>query len=188
MSTRPCARCGTPIPSDAYLCVRCRDELPIDQPARVAIAAPAEPENGDGRPAPGPVRRTWRGQPVPKGMVLPSRTQYHGTMYALIAIGVAITMTLAVLVNKGVGPFVVASVQASTNVASGEVQARATVRNSGAHAGKARCVALWTNANGGPQQTNVVVTGLILPGRTGDVTIGLPSLTSAPQDLRVDCK
>src|ERR1051326_7240828 len=103
MGTRPCARCATPIDAREHLCARCLEELPLERPARVATIE-AEPDDA---PAARQPERQWRGQPVPSGMVLPSRTQYHGTMYALIALGVAVTMVLAVLVNRGVGPFTV---------------------------------------------------------------------------------
>src|SRR5438552_14072761 len=166
MSTRPCARCGTQIAASEYLCWRCRDELPVQGSARVATAAP-EPEDATddgfetlddlGEP-PGPARRTWQGRPIPDGMVLPSRTQYHGTMLALIAIGVVITLTLAVLVNRGVGPFPVTNLRSGTNATSGQAEVSATVRNAGEHAGKARCVALWSSTQGGAQQSSVEVT------------------------------
>jgi hypothetical protein len=119
-------------------------------------------------------------------MVLPSRTQYHGTMFALIAIAVAITMAAAVLVNNGVGPFVVSQVQ--TKQPAGVIAVSGLVRNGGNHAGRARCVATWTNTQGGPQQSGVVQTESIAPHRSVTVAIQLPNLTVVPDDVGIDCK
>src|SRR4249919_1167641 len=135
MSTKPCARCGTAVAAGEHLCWRCRQELPVERPTRVAAS-------GEGSPPPsGPPRQLWRGQPVPPGMVLPSRTQYHGTMYALIALGVAVTLTLAVLINKGVGPFVVSGVQVHQGTGNAAAWATGSVTNEGDRTGRARCVA-----------------------------------------------
>jgi hypothetical protein len=169
--THPCARCGTPIGSDEFLCAACHDE----QVASPAAAAP-DPASA----------QMWRGQPVPRGMVLPSRTQYHGTMYALIAVGVAITLTLAALVNGGVGPFISSNVR--TLQTSDGPAVRATVRNQGDHAGRARCVATWTGVQGGLQQSSLVQTDLIAPGQTTEVTIPLNNLQTAPPTVTMDCK
>src|SRR5712692_5578891 len=155
MSTRSCARCGTPIDPAQYLCSRCRDELPVERPAQViAPEAPLDHERSPDLPA----DRTWRGRPVPPGMVLPSRTQYHGTMYGLIALGVVVTLTLAVLVNKGVGPFSVTGTH--VREANGALEVVAQVQNQGDHGGRGRCVATWTDVNGGPHQSAVTQSGV----------------------------
>jgi hypothetical protein len=177
-ASHPCARCGTPVGADQFLCAACRDERVGPGPARVAVQeAPASQV---------PAGQTWRGQPVPRGMVLPSRTQYHGTMYALIAVGVAVTLTLAALVNGGVGPFAATNVR-SVQTANGP-QVVATVRNQGEHSGRARCVATWTSAQGGLQQSGVVQTDLIQPGQSADVTIPLFALRTGPANVTIDCK
>src|SRR2546423_13537003 len=175
--THPCARCGTSIPSDQFLCAACRDEQ-VRPAARVAVEE-APPEDAT-------TGRTWRGQPIPSGMVLPSRTQYHGTMYALIAVGVAITLTLGALLGGGVGPFTPSNVR--TGQGSGGPQVAATVRNGGNHAGRARCVATWTDTQGGPRQSPVVQTDVIQPGQAATVTIALANLQTAPPGVAVDCK
>jgi hypothetical protein len=121
-------------------------------------------------------------------MVLPSRTQYHGTMYALIALGVAVTMVLAVLVNKGVGPFTVTGTTARVaESGTGQIEVTALVRNIGAHAGRARCVATWTDQNGGPRQSSVVLTQVIAPEGTASVTVSLTGLVEPPSPVAVDC-
>ncbi len=140
------------------------------------------PEDASG----GPRDRTWRGQPVPPGMVLPSRTQYHGTMYGLIALGVVVTLTLAVLVNKGVGPFTVTGTHVRD--ANGALSVVAQVQNQGDHAGRGRCVATWTDVNGGAQQSAVVPSGVIQPGGTAEVAIPLVGLLVPPNPVKVDCK
>jgi hypothetical protein len=163
---------------DQFLCAACRDEHVRPAASRFAV-----------QEAPGPVvpaGETWRGQPVPRGMILPSRTQYHGTMYALIAVGVAVTLTLAALVNGGIGPFV--TTNARTVQTSDGPQAAATVHNQGEHAGRARCVATWTSAQGGLQQSGVVQTNLIQPGQSVAVMIPLVSLRTAPASVAIDCK
>src|SRR5438105_4790059 len=132
--THPCARCGTSISAEQFLCAACRDEHV--RPAARVVVDEAPPQEA-------PADRTWRGQPIPSGMVLPSRTQYHGTMYALIAVGVAITLALGALLGGGVGPFATSDVR--TGQGSGGPQVTATVRNGGNHAGRARCVATWTD-------------------------------------------
>jgi hypothetical protein len=185
MDTRPCARCGTPIDARDHLCARCLEELPLERPARVATV---EAERTEPRPVP-PPERTWRGQPVPSGMVLPSQTQYHGTMYALIALGVAVTMVLAVLVNKGVGPFAVTGTNAGiAGSGSAQVEVNALVHNIGARAGRARCVARWTDQIGGPRQSSVILTEVIAPDETASVTVPLPGLLEPPSPVTVDCK
>jgi hypothetical protein len=119
-------------------------------------------------------------------MVLPSGSQYHGTMFALVAAAVVVTMAAAVLVNKGVGPFTVAQVQPSRSV--GALSVSGFVRNVGTHAGRARCVATWTNGQGGRQQTGVVQTTIIEPGKATTVVIPLRNLTTVPPDVGIDCR
>lgn len=175
--THPCARCGTPIGSGEFLCAACRDEQ---------VATPPAAAHQDTDAVQTQQVRTWRGQPVPRGMVLPSRTQYHGTMYALIAVGVAITLTLAALVNGGVGPFT--STDVRTVQTSDGPEVTATVHNQGDHAGRARCVATWTGTQGGLQQSSLVQTNLIPPGQAANVTIRLTNLQTAPPTVTMDCK
>ncbi len=135
---------------------------------------------------PGATGRTWRGRRVPRGMILPSRTQYHGTMFAFIAAAVAVTMAAAVLINKGVGPFPVANLH--TKQTGDLITVSGLVRNAGTHPGRARCVATWTTTEGGRQQTGVVQTPLIAADGISTVTIPLANLTVIPSDLAVDCK
>jgi hypothetical protein len=119
-------------------------------------------------------------------MVMPSRTQYHGTMFALVAGAVAITMAAAVLINNGVGPFPVTGVRSSTQ--GGVVTVSAQVRNGGSHPGRARCVATWTTSDGGTQQSRVEQTAPIPAGAALAVTIPLPNLAIVPDNLSIDCK
>jgi hypothetical protein len=107
-------------------------------------------------------------------------------MFALVAAAVVVTMAAAVLVNKGVGPFTVAQIQPS--LTSGVVSVTGSVRNGGTHPGRARCVATWTNSQGGRQQTGVVQTALIDPGRATTVSITLRNVTIVPSDLGIDCR
>ncbi len=188
MSTRPCARCGTRIATDQYLCADCREERPlVSTPAAGASAEGASTTDPPTiRPVAPAGRTLWRGRPIARGMVLPSRTQYHGTMFGFIAIAVAITMAAAVLVNKGVGPFIVTQVHPSGS--NGVVAVAGLVRNGGNHAGRARCVATWTNTQGGRQQSGVVQTGPIEPQRSVQVSIPLTNLVQAPDDVGIDCK
>ena len=90
-------------------------------------------------------------------MVLPSRVQYHGTVLGLIAVGVVIVLTLGVFVSTGVGPFIVSGISAQ-QTGGGQTGAQpfvtGTVTNRGDHAGKARCVVLYTDANGGQIPTS----------------------------------
>src|SRR4051794_18385436 len=186
MSTRPCARCGTRIPSDQHLCADCREERTVPVPVqarRTEAPGRSEGQAGVDRTTPDPVsqprprvgqeppaRATWRGRPLARGMILPSRTQYHGTMFAFIAAAVAVTMAAAVLINKGVGPFPVTGVHATSS--KGAIAVTGLVRNIGTHPGRARCVGTWTNAQGGRQQTGVVQTPLI--GADQAVTVSIP--------------
>jgi hypothetical protein len=185
MATRACARCGTTIPTDQYLCADCREE----RPAAVASSPAANQATEKPGAAASPTiltRPTWRGRPVPKGMVMPSRTQYHGTMFGLIAAAVAVTMAAAVLINNGVGPFPVTGIQSRTT--DGVITATAQVRNVGSHPGRARCVATWTTSDGGTLQSQVVQTEPIAAGAATPVMIPLPNLAIVPDDLSVDCK
>jgi hypothetical protein len=185
MSERACARCGTPVGPDEYLCWRCRQELPAEKPAA---------DSGSKAPAaaspPGDEPRTFRGAVIPKGMVLPSRVQYHGTVLGLIAVGIVIVLTLGVLVSTGVGPFIVSGVS-TQQTGGGQTGSlpfvTATVTNRGDHAGKARCVALYTDASGGQVPTQSVETEIIRPHGTGTVTVPLPAGVST-QDVVLDCK
>jgi hypothetical protein len=196
METRSCARCGTSISTDRHLCDRCLQELPVERPVRAGVSEAARPvEPGDPTTEPDPSARnerpivTWRGEPVPPGMILPSRTQYHGTMYGLIAVGVVITLVLAVLVNKGVGPFAVTgtSLQRATTGTDAFVVV-AQVENQGQHSGTARCVAIWTDRNGGSHLTPVVVSGDMKPGSTVTVSVPLSGVAAPPSSYRIDCK
>jgi hypothetical protein len=183
MATRACARCGASIPADQFLCADCREERPA------AAVGAGEQASEQPRPSAPPTiltRPTWRGRPVPKGMVMPSRTQYHGTMFALVAGAVAITMAAAVLINNGVGPFPVTSVQ--SRAAGGVVTVSAQVRNAGSHPGRARCVATWATSDGGTQQSRVTQSPPIAAGAAVSVSIPLPNLTIVPDDLSIDCK
>jgi len=130
--------------------------------------------------------RTWRGRQVPRGMILPSRSQYHGTMFAFIAAAVAVTMAAAVLINKGVGPFPVGNLH--TKQTGDQITVTGLVRNAGTHPGRARCVATWTTTEGGRQQTGVVQTQLIAADGISTVTIPLANLTVVPSDVAIDCK
>jgi hypothetical protein len=180
MSERACARCGTPVGPDEYLCWNCRQELPAN------VAAAAEAEDA----APGEAARTFRGSAVPEGMVLPSRVQYHGTVLGLIAVGIVIVLSLGVLVSTGVGPFIASGISAhdTGGGASGtQPFVTGTVTNRGDHAGKARCVALYTSAAGGQVPTQSVETGIISAHGTAHVAIVLPPGSSTHR-ASLDCK
>jgi hypothetical protein len=200
MATRACARCGASIEPPNHLCARCLDELPFERPTRVAtIDHPTgtdeiEPDTdelpeGLERAEDAPEGPTWRGRPVAPGMILPSRIQYHGTMYGLIAVGVVVTMVAAVLINKGVGPFTVTGANAHlTTSGTATVVVTAQVQNQGVHAGRARCVATWTDQNGSPHQSAVVDTQVIAPEATTSVTVPIPALARPPSPVGVDCR
>ena len=178
--TNTCARCGTAVEADEHLCWRCRQELPIQQPA--ATAQGTRPGDGSA---------LFRGQSVPEGMTLPSRTQYHGTVFGAIAIGMVVVLLLGMFASRGVGPFSVSNVRAGTAVSGlslgqGPVAA-ATVKNLGDRAGQARCVAYWSDAEGQNHPTPVVVTRTIEPGKSAAVSIQLPSGAST-QGVQMTCK
>ena len=180
MSARACARCGTPVGPDEYLCWNCRQELPA------AAAEPAEAEDVASDEPP----RTFRGSRVPAGMVLPSRVQYHGTVLGLIAIGIVIVLALGVLVSTGVGPFITSGVSAQQRGGGPDGSqpfVTGTVTNRGDHAGKARCVALYASAGGGRVPTQSVESGVISPHGTATVTILLPP-GSSTRGVTLDCK
>lgn len=148
-----------------------------------APAATAAPTDGD---------RTFRGARVPKGMVLPSRVQYHGTVFGLVAVGIVLVMVLGLLVSSGVGPFIASGVTVS-QAAGGSSGAETTsvhaiVTNRGTHEGKARCVALYSSGGGGGRIPTQSVQTDVIPARgTGSVSIDLP--TGAQTDhVTVDCK
>ena len=185
MGTRPCARCGVRIPTDQYLCADCREERPVASPSPTAVGAVGS-RSVRGAPTGSAPRSTWRGKPLPRGMVLPSRTQYHGTMFAFIAVAVAVTMTAAVLINKGVGPFTVSGIQ--TQQKAGVITVTGLVRNNGSHPGRARCVASWTDSQGGRQETSVVQSALIGASQAAPVTIGLADVAVVPNDVAIDCR
>jgi len=185
MPGRACARCGNPVGSDEYLCWSCRQELPVRplEPAAVETSAEA---GGETAPAGGPgTVRVFRGAVVPRGMVLPSQRQYHGTVLGMIAIGIIVVLTLAVFVSTGAGPYVVTNtvVQGPT---SGAAVVTATVTNQGTDGGRARCVALWAQPGGGELPTQAVQTRTIQPGTSGQVTIELPPQASGAR-IRVSC-
>ena len=186
MSARTCARCGTSVGPDEYLCWRCRQELPAEPAAPAAAGQP-----WPGAAATRTVERTFRGGRVPDGMVLPSRTQYHGTILGAIAIGVVIVLTLGVLVSGGVGPFTATNVSIqridSPSGAGSTGVVGASITNTGQHAGRARCVALWSDAEGGQHPTRSYETAQIRPSGTATISIPLPpgALLNA---VTVDCK
>lgn len=157
-------------------------------PAEPARGAPAGSAAAEGAPAGGqPPRapRTFRGRPVPPGMVLPSRTQYHGTIMGMIAIGIVLVLTLGVFLNSGVGPFAISNLRVvpeSPPVATG------TVINRGDHAGPARCVATWQTPQGGLQETLTVTTEPIAPGSSRSVRITLPFATTGAERVAISCK
>jgi hypothetical protein len=157
MSARTCARCGTAVGPDEYLCWNCRQELP----AQGGVATQTEQ-------APGDPERTFRGA----------------------AVGIIVVLSLSVLVSSGVGPFIASGVSAhQTGAGPGGTQASVsgTVTNRGDHAGKARCVALYTSGGSGQVPTQSVETAVIPPHGTGTVTIVLPPGAST-QGVGLDCK
>jgi hypothetical protein len=144
------------------------------------VAAPAEQD------------RTFRGARVPKGMVLPSRVQYHGTVFGLIAVGIVLVMVLGLLVSSGVGPFIASGVTLSQTADSATGSAKTTVTavvtNRGTHGGQARCVALYTTGGGGGQIPTQSVTTATIPAHgTGSVSIDLP-IGAESSHVSVDCK
>jgi hypothetical protein len=190
MSGRRCARCGTSVGQDEYLCWDCRQELPAQTPAAAMAgaaggAAPSPPAAPDDGP-------TFRGARVPDGMVLPSRAQYHGTVFGLVAVGIVLIMVLGLLVSSGVGPFIASGVTVSQTADSSsgaeKTLVNATVTNRGNHGGKARCVALYTSGGGSGRIPTQSVQTAVIPARgTGSVSINLP--TGALTDhVTVDCK
>ena len=185
MPARACARCGNPVGSDEYLCWSCRQELPVRPVEPAAAEAASEgAAGGAAAAAPGSVR-VFRGAAVPKGMVLPSQRQYHGTVLGMIAIGIVVVLTLAVFVTTGAGPYTVTNTIVQPSGGTGAL-ATASVTNQGTDGGRARCIALWTNLQGGELVTKAVETATIAPGSTGQVTIQLPS-TAAGARVRVSC-
>jgi hypothetical protein len=118
-------------------------------------------------------------------MVLPSQRQYHGTVLGMIAIGIVVVLTLAVFVSTGAGPYTVTNTVVQTSADAGSV-ATASVTNQGTDAGRARCIALWTNPGSSELPTQAVQTGTIGPGSTGQVTIPLPA-TAPGARIRVSC-
>jgi hypothetical protein len=191
MTTRRCARCGTSVGQDEYLCWDCRQELPAQTPApAMAGAAGGAAQSTTGTPT--DVERTFRGARVPKGMVLPSRVQYHGTVFGFIAVGIVLVMVLGLLVSSGVGPFIASAptVSQTADAATGTAKTTvtATVTNRGTHEGKARCVALYTTGGGGGQIPTQSVTTAVIPAHaTGSVSIDLPTGAEAGR-VTVDCK
>jgi hypothetical protein len=142
--------------------------------------------------APDEQERTFRGARVPNGMVLPSRVQYHGTVFGLIAVGIVLVLVLGLLVSSGVGPFIASGVTVfqGTDLPTGASKATvtATVTNRGTHEGQARCVALYTTGGGGSQIPTQPVTTAVIPARgTGSVSIDLPT-GAASSHVSVDCK
>src|SRR5207302_607178 len=108
-----------------------------------------------------------------------------------VAIGVVIVLTLGVLVSGGVGPFMVANVSIqrvdSLGGAGSTGLVNASVTNTGQHTGTARCVALWSDAQGGQHPTSSFQTAQIRPSGTATIRIPLPAgaLLTA---VTVDCK
>jgi hypothetical protein len=136
--------------------------------------------------------RTFRGARVPKGMVLPSRVQYHGTVFGLVAAGIVLVMVLGLLVSSGVGPFIASGVTVSqaagTSTGAAVTTVHAAVTNRGTHDGKARCVALYTSGGGGGQiPTQSVQTAVIPAHGIGSVSIPLP-IGALTDHVTVDCK
>ena len=186
MPGRACARCGNPVGPDEYLCWSCRQELPVRplEPAAAEAATEAAAGGGTGPPAQGSVR-VFRGAVVPKGMVLPSQRQYHGTVLGMIAIGIVVVLTLAVFVSTGAGPYTVTNTVVESAPGAAAV-ATASVTNQGTDGGRARCIALWSNPGGGELPTQDVETAVIAAGSTGQVTIPLPSTADGAR-VRVSC-
>jgi hypothetical protein len=149
---------------------------------------------GGSAPAAAPAEqdRTFRGARVPNGMVLPSRVQYHGTVFGLIAVGIVLVMVLGLLVSSGVGPFIASGVTVSQTADSATGSAKTTVTavvtNRGTHGGQARCVALYTTGGGGGQIPTQSVTTATIPAHgTGSVSIDLP-IGAQSSHVSVDCK
>jgi len=134
----------------------------------------------------------FRGARVPKGMILPSRTQYHGTVFGFIAVGIVLVLVLGLLVSSGVGPFIASGVTVSqtTDTSSGaaKTMVNATVTNRGTHSGQARCVALYTTGGGGGQIPTQSIQTAVIPAKgTGSVSIPLP-VGAETSHVTVDCK
>ena len=153
MPVERCSRCGTARRGDMQVCVRC--ETPFDQPADPDVDIP--------RPA------------------APSKLQTHGTMAAVVVLGVFLMGILFALSVRDVGPFT-----GTLTTAQGgppNITVTVEVENEGERAGRANCRIRSRKANGVLVAAAPFITERIPGNGTVTQTVVVPGDTGAPAEV-----
>jgi hypothetical protein len=157
MAVERCARCGTARRGDLQVCVRC--ETPFAR-------ADGDPDIDIQRPA------------------APSTVQTHGTMAAMLVLGVVILGIVLALSVRNVGPFD-AQISTTRPAGTGQVAVTVTVSNHGSRPGRGNCRVEVTGEDGIHSIVAPFTTAKI-PGK-GSVTQEVAVETDKGQPTAVTC-
>lgn len=156
MAVERCRRCGTARRGDLQVCVRCETPFAAsDDDLDVDVQRPAAP----------------------------STIQTHGTMAAMVVLGVvALGVALAFSVRK-VGPFEAAITGHRPAATAGTVTVTVVVNNEGSRAGRGNCRVQVTNTKGIRKNVSPFFT-VRIPGN-GSITqdVDVPTLDGEPTDV-----
>jgi hypothetical protein len=153
MPVERCKRCGTARRGDLQVCVRC--ETPFDDSS--------DPDLDIQRPA------------------APSKLQTHGTMAAVVVLGVAVMAVLFGLSIRNVGPFTgtITSQQANGDTVTVTVK----VANEGERAGRGNCRIRARKPSGVLTSTSAFITESIPGGRSVTRTVDVPVSDGVPAEV-----
>jgi hypothetical protein len=156
MAVERCGRCGTARRGDLQVCVRC--ETPF-------TANEGDPDIDIQRPA------------------APSTMQTHGTMAAILVVGVVILGVVLAFAGRDVGPFS-AQITGQRPATAGSVTVTVTVTNEGERAGRGNCRIQVRNAGNIARTARTFLTAQRIPGNssvTQDVDV--PTADGQPADV-----
>lgn len=156
MAVERCRRCGTARRGDLQVCVRC--ETPFARPDD-------DPDVDLQRPA------------------APSTMQTHGTMAAMVVLGVVLLGVVLAFTVRKVGPFEGTITGRRPAATAGTVTVTVVVSNEGSRAGRGNCRVQVTNAKGIRKPVSPFFT-VRIPGN-GSITqeVDVPTVDGQPTDV-----
>ncbi len=121
------------------------------------------------------------------GMVTPSATQVHGTIFVAIVLGVVLLAVLSsFLIGRG-GPYA-AQVAGFQVTAAGGLDVALHVENAGSHQGRGRCQLTLRDSDRAIVQQALTISPRIEPLGAVDFTYTIVELTEPPATVEVICQ
>ena len=121
------------------------------------------------------------------GMVTPSATQVHGTIFVAIVLGVVLLGVMSsFLIGRG-GPYA-AEVVGFEVTAAGGLDVALHVENSGSHQGRGRCQLTLRDADRAIVQQALTISPRIDPLTALDFAFTIVELTEPPATVEVICQ